>query len=179
MALSQCLNMFVVPDFIRGTSAFVAYGCPHCTLKCFTLVLEADERKEYTLLACERVSASYLRDLFALYVGKDSQKVSTGPIQSIATLTVDTIINPSEWLNCILWSRYSQCGDKSSLEWCIRQADKAIFYYSVGEDGSLLVPQEGAMIQIHADTVQAMSGKSTAACKKPTLYVMDSDSCFI
>lgn len=177
MALSQCFHMFVVPDFIRGATPFVVHGCPHCTLKCVTLVLDADERKEYTLLACDSVSVAYLRDLFALYVGKDSQQVSTSLIQPIVTLNVDKIINPNEWLGCILWTRYKRSGDKSTLEWCIRQAGgRASFYYSVGEDGSLLVPQEGSMIQIHKQTVEVVTGLSTLLCRKPTLYVLNNEA---
>lgn len=130
---------------------------------------------EYTVLACKRVSVSYLMDLYALYLGKDTTLVPPVPVKSVVTLNVEKIIDPEKWLNCIKWARYQNQHTKLSLEWFIARPKNSGFYYSVGEDGSLLMPRNSYLntIQIHPETVKTISGKSVRYCSKPTLCVVD------
>lgn len=168
--------MFLEPRPITGMTPFVSHGCPNCTLIELTLVLvDSERRQEYGLLACQRVAISYLMDLYALYRDiSGSPNVPPAPIKPVTTLQVDRVVDPREWLHCIQWSRYQQRGKDASLEWFIARPTDAGFYYSLGEDGTLLMPRDNTrleMLTVNPETVRTIAGQSTMYCNKPTLQV--------
>ncbi|GFU30114.1 uncharacterized protein TNCV_4862441 [Trichonephila clavipes] len=144
--------------------------------KVVTLVLVNDQQRlEYTLLVCERVAVSYLMDLYALFTGVNAPRMPNTLLKSVTTLNVDKILEPYKWLQCIQWTRYQQQGQKVSLEWFITRPNNSGFYYSLGEEGSLLVSRKNnmEMIQIHPETVRTIAGLSTIFCTRPTLQQID------
>ncbi|GFT75882.1 uncharacterized protein NPIL_18941 [Nephila pilipes] len=118
-------------------------------------------------------------DMYALYSGTSAPRMPTTPLKSVTTLTVDKVLDPDKWLNCIQWACYQQQGQKASMEWLIALPHLSGSYYSLGEEGSLLLPRENnmEMIQIHPETVRAIAGLSTEFCKKPTLRQVDLQKC--
>lgn len=173
----ECLEMFVEPRLICGVAPIVRYGCPHCQLKCITLILiDSEQRVEYTLLVCERVSISYLMDLYRLYRGIKGHSVPSTRIKSVTTLNVDRVLDPKEWLKCIQWARYQHDGHASSMEWFIARPDQSAFYYSLGDGGCLLVPRDNTqleMLEIHRETVSTVAGLNVNFCKQPVVKVVD------
>ena len=146
-------------------------------MKTVTLILftPTGSSAEFTLLICSKVSKSFLMDLYSLYVGYTLPEESLEYVESIITLNVDKIINPDEWLNCIVWSKYQQIEKSASLELFIKRPEKSEFYYAVGISGILLLgrtnPNE--MIKIHENTVEILCGKSRLYCNKPTIIWVD------
>lgn len=144
-----------------------------------TLVLVDPEqqRKEYSLLTCQRVAISYLMDLYALYRGTNSPQMPPIPIKPVTMLQVAEIVDPRHWLDCIRWSRYQRQGGDASLEWFIARPTYAGFYYSLGEDGSLLLPRDSRIptMTINAETVRTVAGQSATACAQPVIQVWDDD----
>ncbi|GBN13118.1 hypothetical protein AVEN_257698-1 [Araneus ventricosus] len=94
-------------------------------------------------------------------------------------MNVEKVVDPEEWLTCIQWARYRWAEEKASMEWFIARPSNSMFYYSVGEDGSLLVPRDSSMemIQIHAETIKTITGNSSMFCKKPTIMKVDKEVC--
>lgn len=146
-----------------------------------TLVLVDPEqrRKEYNMLVCERVSISYLMDLYSLYQAKDSPRMPPVYVKPVTMLKVDELLDPEDWLNCIRWTRFQQHGGDTSLEWFIARPKGAGFYYSLGEDGSLLMPQDTRMsiLSINPETVLGVAGQSSLTCSKPILQVWKGVDC--
>ncbi|GFQ93069.1 uncharacterized protein TNCT_69021 [Trichonephila clavata] len=168
--------MFVEPHMIDGQFPRVTHGCPNCSPKVITLVLVNDQQRfEYTLLVCERVAVSYVMDLYALFTRVNAPRMPNTPLKSVNTLRVHDILEPYKWLQCIQWTRYQQQGQKVSMEWFITRPNNSGFYYSLGEGGSLLVSRENnmEMIQIHPETVRTIAGLSTDFCTRPTLQQID------
>ncbi|KAG8171584.1 hypothetical protein JTE90_007586 [Oedothorax gibbosus] len=131
------------------------------------------------MLVCERVSISYLMDLYSLYQDKNSPRLPPVYLKPVTMLKVDSLMDdPEDWLNCIRWTRSHQRGDDTSLEWFIARPKGAGFYYSLGEDGSVLMPRDDRMsiLTINPETVLAVSGQSSMACSKPVLQVWDKSS---
>lgn len=114
-------------------------------------------------------------DLYALYRGENAPQAPASFVKSITTMNVEKVLDPEEWLPCIRWARYRQVGNDASMEWFIARPTNSMFYYSLGEDGSLLVPRENnmEMIQINAETVKAIAGVSSMFCKNPTIIRVD------
>lgn len=132
---------------------------------------------EYNYLICSRVSTNYLMDLYSLFKGinANTQILST-TIGTVTMMLVDEIIDPEEWLHCIKWTRYRRLSDsRKSLEWFIARPTQSRFYYSIGEDGTVLVcskpPQETLVIS--RDTVQTVLGESGKYCQNPTFIKID------
>lgn len=133
--------------------------------------------KEFTVLMCDRVTLSYLMDLYTLHVEQPAKSTVSEPIQSVTTLLVPRIIDPTEWLHGIRWTRYRKYGAnaESSLEWFIRRGpSNSGHYYSVGEEGTTLMPRDSRMssLTVHTATVRAVTGQ--AYCKRPTMDLMKS-----
>ena len=167
--------MFVEPGLVTHVLPLVSHGCPTCELHCITLVLMDDtEIKEYTVLMCERVTKSYLMDLYTLHVEMPVIETTNDLIQSVTTLHVPRVIDPKEWLHGIRWTRYRKYGmEDHSLEWFIRRGPNTSgHYYSVGSDGTTLIPRDSRMsnLSVHSATVKAVSG--LGYCKHPTLEVL-------
>lgn len=168
--------MFVKPGFINGMSSYVSHGCPNCRLECVTLILIDDKnREEFKLLTCERVAVSYLQDLYSLYKDVDSlPPIPPSPVKSVITLQVKEIIHPKVWLDCLKWTRFEELQPHSSLEWFVVRSENSGFYYSVGEEGTLLIPRDGCnSIQIHSETVKTVCGKSLLFCNAPILCIVN------
>ncbi|GFW97217.1 uncharacterized protein TNCV_4784311 [Trichonephila clavipes] len=144
--------------------------------KVVTLVLVNDQQRlEYTLLVCKRVAVSYLINLYALFTGVNAPRMPNTLLKSVTTLNVDKILESYKWLQCIQWTRYQQQGQKVSLEWFIARSNNSGFYYSLGEEGSLLVSRKNnmEMTQIHPEMVRTIAGLSTIFCTRPTLQQID------
>ncbi|KAG8173831.1 hypothetical protein JTE90_016320 [Oedothorax gibbosus] len=90
-------------------------------------------------------------------------------------LNVNKIIAPNDWFNCILWSRYKHHGCEASLELFINRPKDSEFYYSVGEDGSMLMPRDTrlSVLTINPETVRTLAGQSVTMCPKPVLQVWE------
>ena len=138
------------------------------------------QSKEYTVLVCERVTKSYLMDLYTLHSGTKSAaavvETTNELIQPVTTLHVTRVIHPKEWLRTIRWTRYRKYGneDNGSLEWFIcRGPHNSGLYYSVGSDGTTLIPRDSRMttLTVHPDTVKAVTGQAPH-CRRPTLEVL-------
>lgn len=152
-------------------------GCHYCPMKIVTLItVEPDgSSAEFILLICSRVAKSYLVDLYSLYVGRAQQTENAEYVDSVITLTVDKILNPDEWMNCIVWSRYRRQDKKASLEIFVKRPAKSEFYYAVGTNGTLLISRKNAneSIVIHESTVDVLCGKSRLYCNDPTIVWID------
>lgn len=142
-------------------------------------MVDALERKEYTVLICDRVANSYLMDLYALYRGKSPPHTPALFVRSITTMNVEKVVDPEKWFHCLQWTRYRRQGNESSMEWFVARPTYSMFYYSLGEDGALLVPRDSSMkmIEIHAETVKAIAGFSSVYCKNPILKIVDTEKC--
>lgn len=115
-------------------------------------------------------------DLYSLYRGVDSSPTTGSFVKDVTMLQVDEILNPEEWLSCVKWCRYRHLGgDSKSLELFVARPTRSGFYYSVGEDGALLVSHENPnhSIKIHKETVETMTGESAEYCLRPTIMLVD------
>jgi hypothetical protein len=126
--------------------------------------------REYSYLICSRVPRAFVHDLYALYSLKriESSGSFIGPV---LLLRVEEIIDPEEWLRCVKWTRYRKVGHgDASLEWFIARPKNSAFYYSVGEEGTLLLSKDDDdSIEIHRDTVCMFTKESSDFCHDPIL----------
>lgn len=144
-----------------------------CPMEVITLIMvEKGNQAEYNVLCCSRLPKTYLMDLYALYVGKSQESSQPEWVQPIVTMKVDKILDPSDWLDCIQWSRYRQEGDKKCLEVFVRRPINSQVYYAVGTRGTVLIGQNES-IQIHTSTVDILCGESKLSCPNPKIIWVD------
>lgn len=131
------------------------------------------DRAEYTLLCCGRMPKTYLMDLYALYARKENQAESASEhVPPIVTLRVDALSDPSQWLDCIKWSRFRRQGERKCLEVFVSRPTQSQMYYAVGTKGDILIgPNES--IKIHASTVNILCGESKTSCPSPKVVWVD------
>lgn len=144
-------------------------------MKLITLIMTTPkgDRAEYKLFCCSRLPKTYLMDLYTLYVGKENQKESYPEhVQSIITLEVDTILEPSVWLDCIKWSRFRRQGQTECLEVFVSRPKESQMYYAVGPNGTILISLNKS-IQIHQSTVDILCGESKINCTNPKIFYVD------
>lgn len=115
-------------------------------------------------------------DLYCLYCEIESPRLQ--PLQYVKTVTtmqVNRIVPPSEWLNCIQWSKFQRLGrDRLSLELFIVRPSESNFYYAVGETGTVLMCRDSAKtLKLNQDTVSVLTGASTSCCLKPSIRLVD------
>lgn len=144
-------------------------------MKLITLIMitPKEDRAEYKLLCCSRLPKTYLMDLYTLYMGKENQKESYPEhVQSIITLEVDAVIEPSVWLTCIKWSRFRRQGPTKCLEIFVSRPKESQMYYAVGPNGTILISLNNT-IQIHQSTVDILCGESKMHCSQPNIFYVD------
>lgn len=144
-------------------------------MKLITLIMTTPtgDRAEYKLFCCGKLPITYLMDLYALYVGKESpDETQPGYVQSITTLQVDKILEPNVWLDCIKWSRYRKQGERECLEIFISRPKESRGYYAVGPKGTLLISLNES-IKIHQSTVDIWCGQTTMYCSRPKIFCVD------
>lgn len=144
-------------------------------MKPITLVMTTPkgEHAEYNLFCCSRLPKTYLMDLYALYEGIENQEQTVAEhVQSVTTLRVDKIVDPSLWINCILWSRYRRQGENASLELFVGRLKHSQMYYAVGTSGTLLM-SPSTTIKVHTSTIQMLCGESKTNCSNPKIYWVD------
>lgn len=144
-------------------------------MKLITLIMStpSGDRAEYTLLCCPRLPKTYLMDLYALYVGKEQEVVLPEEVQSLTSLKVAEILDPSGWLECIQWSRFRREGEeRKCLEVCVSRPLKSQVYYAVGMKGNVLMNADES-IQVHPSTVEILCGESKTSCLRPRAVWVD------
>lgn len=144
-------------------------------MKLVTLILvtPTGERAEYSLFCCCRLPKTFLIDLYTLYVGKEQvEELLPEYVQSVTSLQVDTILEPSLWLDCLKWSRFRREEDKACLEIFVSRPKKSELYYAVGSTGALLIGK-GHTIRIHESTVKILCGESKSSCSNPKRMQVD------
>jgi hypothetical protein len=154
---------------------------------------EEKRRVEHSLMVCDRTCTTYLRDLYALYLGVNSKTEAPSRVRPVTTLDMTpneeeeeggeekTDDDVREWTRCVKWCRHSEewdgrCEDekrrRSSLEWMVQHRTAGMqMYYSVGETGELLVSRENPSrtILLNRETVRIICGDSNLYCRKPTI----------
>ena len=169
--------MFTEPHHVQcNLNVRSLHGCIFCTMKLITLIMSTPkgERAEYNLLTCSRLPKTYLLDLYTLYVGRNGDEATVeATLPLMASLHVETIIEPNEWLDCIKWSRFRQEGHLKSLEIFVSRPFFSQHLYAVGEKGNILVDSDGFTIKIHETTVQILCGESKVYCSNPKIVWVD------